>query len=111
MKSLYHLDNLQIGILYFIINNLLFNFIWLNVWNASSAIDGCSFDFEFDADKQLLDKLDWEEYSNPLEEEGISSEFDSSLSSPTEWVKDWDNRVDWYSWTERFFFIFFLVSI
>ena len=92
-------------------------------------VDGCS--FEFDVDKQLLDKLDWEgtgreifknilnnasrnkwanvnkrkqssnkpgtEYSNPLEEEGISSEFDSNLSSPTEWVKDWDNRVDWYA--------------
>jgi len=50
------------------------------------AADGCSFDFDLEAEQALLDDLDWDEYNNPIND--LSLDFDSTLSSPTEWVQD-----------------------
>ena len=46
----------------------------------------CSFDFDLEAEQALLDDLDWDEYNNPIND--LSLDFDSTLSSPTEWVQD-----------------------
>jgi len=50
--------------------------------------DGCSFDFDIETEQALLDDLDWEEYTNPIDEL-VQIEFDSNLSSPTEWAHEW----------------------
>ena len=45
-----------------------------------------SFDFDLEAEQALLDDLDWDEYNNPIND--LSLDFDSTLSSPTEWAQD-----------------------
>lgn len=56
--------------------------------------DGCSFDFDLETDQALLDNLNWEEYHNPIEDQK-DTEFDSNLSSPTDWAHDWHEQQDW----------------
>ena len=42
----------------------------------------------------FLDNLNWEEYHNPIEEQK-ETDFDSNLSSPTDWAHDWQEKHDW----------------
>ena len=57
--------------------------------------DGCSFDFDLESDPTFdLDTLNWEEYHNPIEEQK-EIEFDSNLSSPTDWAHEWQEQHDW----------------
>ena len=48
----------------------------------------------YDYEPYFLDNLNWEEYHNPIEEQK-ETDFDSNLSSPTDWAHDWQEKHDW----------------